>query len=591
MNAPKSDHPRLEELLLFSANQSLPEAERVELNELLRSNAEARLFASRFLTVDALLMDCLASNEAEQLHASRPPPIKADFKRPNWLARAALWIGAFHFFGNTTKAATTASNATTGTSILTKFSTIIVMKQSLVSLTALILILGGSGIYLIHRNNESKRAQLATMEAEIQSLSDQLDIQATNLSSRRSGGGTSPKSANIVQVLAILDGDNSISPQESAILDQFKNQLASMDAEALKNLLLDAEKISSPINGHVAEMIMSALILKEPAEATRIASQLIGRGSEFQFLLSGEAAKAFAAWLAKDPAAADAWYVATAAAGGLGGKSIAPNGLGNLAIERSFARLRFSAQVLTNPAEAAAMLATMLPVDVTAALKAVTDPNALAQILSKLSPDQKGPAAEGTVKAMAASDLNAAFNWAKSLEMDEPARNALLATGIEAAISSGKLDLAGVSEWSKNLSLDAGRRSEMLVSAATSASLIPSKDENVIDVENSVVWDRVAERIDWLRKEAPAESAGTAVGTYLGQLASNSHNLDKSLKAYESEVARQGNIDPDLTITFARYLSQTGEDDTFDAAALKLLKQLPPSGKKDNMIQLIELNR
>ena len=131
----------------------------------------------------------------------------------------------------------------------------------------------------------------------------------------------------------------------------------------------------------------------------------------------------------------------------------------------------------------------------------------------------------------------------------------------------------------------------MLVSAATSASLIPSKDENVIDVENSVVWDRVAERIDWLRKEAPAESAGTAVGTYLGQLASNSHNLDKSLKAYESEVARQGNIDPDLTITFARYLSQTGEDDTFDAAALKLLKQLPPSGKKDNMIQLIELNR
>ena len=587
MNTPDNDHQRLEELLLVSANESLPEAERAELNELLRSNAGARLFASRFLTVDALLTDFLASSEAEQRHASPASPIKVDFNRPNWLARAAAWIGAFHVFANTAEAATTAS---TGTSILTNSTAIILMKKSLASLTALILILGGSGIYVIHRHNESSRARVGTMEAEIQLLSDQLGIKTSSVSSRGAGGGNSTKTVGVVQVLAIYEGDNMISMQEAAILDQFKKQLAAMDAEALKNLLLDAEKISSPINDRVAEMIMDALVLRDPAEATRIASQLIGRGSEFQFLFSAAAAKAFDAWLAKDPAAADAWYVATAAAGGLGGRSIAPNGLEDYAIDRSFARSRFSALVLANPAEAAAMLATMLPVDVTAALKSVTDPNALRQILPKLAPAQKGAAAEGAIKAMAASDLQAAFTWAKSLEMDEPARNALLATGIEAAVSNGKLDLAGVSEWSKDLSLDAKRRSAMLVSAATSVSLIPRENENVIDVENSVYWDRVAERIDWLRKEAPTESAGNAVGTYLGQLAYNSHNLDKSIKAYESEVARQGNIDPDLTIEFAQRVSIAG-DDNFDAAALKILKQLPPSGKRDEMIQLIEMNR
>jgi hypothetical protein len=588
------DLERLEELLLSSASRSFPEAERAELNALLRDNAEARTIAARSLSFDATLAECLTASEARHRHArplrtTGPTPVTVDFKRTNWLAKAAVWIGAFHLFGNTAKAAGTAS-ATTRTTLLTQSTIAILMKKAVASITSAILVLGGTGIYVIHRNNESSRARVDTMEAEIHSLSDQLGIKTTSISNRRAGITDSQRTVSITQVLAIHDGDNRITMQEGAVLDQFNNQLAAMDAESLRNLLLDAEKISSPINGRVAEMIMAALVLKDPAEATQVASQLIGRGSEFQFLFSAAAAKAFDAWLAKDPAAADAWYVATAAAGGLGGKSIAPNGLEDLSIDRSFARSRFSKQVLANPAEAADMLATMLPADVTAALKTVTDPDALRQILPKLSPAQKGPAAEGAIKAMAASDLKAAFTWAKSLEMDEPARNHLMATGIEAAVGNGKLDLAGVSEWSKDLSLDAKRRSEMLVSAATSVSLIPRENEHVIDVENSVVWDRVAERIDWLRKEAPTESAGKAVGTYLGQLASSSHNLDKSIKAYESEVARQGNINPDLTIAFAQQGSIAG-DDNFDAAALRLLKQLPPSGKRDEMIQLIDMNR
>lgn len=563
---------RLEELLFASAGQSLSEVERTELNALLRDHAEARTYAVRHLTIDLLLAESLAAKEhattfqLTSISAGRP------LIRSNWLARAAAWIGAFHIFSNTAKA-----------------TAVILMKKTVTSITAAILVLGGTGTYVIHHSNESSRDRVAKMEAEILSLSDQLGIESTNSTQRNAGAGNARKPVSVMQVSAILS-DSVISSHESAQYREFMEQLAAMDAEALENLLLDAEKISSPIHGRVAEMIMSTLISKDPAVATRIASQLIERGSEFQFLLSSAAAKAFGAWLAKDPAAADAWYVATAAAGGLGGKSIAPNGLEDHAIDRSFARSRFSALVLANPAAAAAMLATMLPVDVTAALKSVIDPNAIRQILPLLPPAQKGPAAEGAIKAMAAKDLDAAFTWAKSLEMGERERDSLLATGIEAAVENRKLDLPGVVEHSKNLNLDAERRSEMLVSAATSVSLIPRKNKHRIEVDNSVYWDSVAERIDWLRKEAPADSADRMVGDYLGNLSYASHNLKKSLEAYDHEIFRQGRIDPDLTIAFAFDLALR-DDDSAKAAALKLLNKLPPSEKRDEMIQNVEMNR
>ncbi len=563
---------RLEELLFSSGCEPFSEAERAELNALLRDNSEARIFAAQFLSIDALLAESLATHEHST--AFQPIPISKgkSFTRPNWLARAAAWVGAFHLFNNTAKA-----------------TTVIVMKKTVTSITAAILVLGGSGIYVIHRNNESSRDRMAKMETEIQSLSDQLGIQSTSSTQRKAGTENSRKQVSVTQMSAILS-DSKIFSHELAQYSAFKEQLAAMDAESLKNLLLDAEKISNPIHGRVAEMIVHALISKNPAVATQIASQLIGRGSEFQFLLSSAATKALGAWLTKDPAAANAWYLETAAAGGLIGKNIPPNGLEDNAIDRSFARLCFASLVGTNPSEAATMLATMLPGDVTTALQTVTDPNALRQILPKLSPAQQGTAAEGAIKAMAAKDLDAAFAWAKSLGMEDRERDSLLATGIEAAVQNRKIDLPEVAERSKNLNLDAKRRSELLISAATNVSLIPRKNEHVIDVENSVYWDRVAERIDWLRKEASADAADQMVGDYLGSLSYASHNLKKSLEAYENEVSRQGKIDPALTIAFAFDLGM-GQDESAKAAALKLLNKLPPSEKRDNVIQGIETNR
>jgi hypothetical protein len=455
------------------------------------------------------------------------------------------------------------------------------MKKTLISITALILVLGGSSMYLIHRSNDSSRARLASMENEILSLSNQLGINTTTASNKRSGMTHSPKTIGITQVMAIFEGDNVLNSQEGAILRKFQEQLTAMDADSLANLLLDAEKISSPINGRIAEMIMKELILKSPADATRIASQLIGRGNDFQFSLSSAAADAFEAWLAKDPAEADAWYVATADAGGLGGKSIAPNGLENTAIDRSFARLRFAAQASANPTEAAAMIATMLPTDVTTALQTVTDPEALLKILPALSPEQKGPAAEGAIKSMAAKDINAAFTWADSLGMQVSERDALLASGIEAAVAGGKLDLAGAAEWTKKLKLDEQRRSSLQVAVAVSSTF---KEERVAD------WNLVADRSDWLRKEAPPELANQLIGDYLGRLAYNSRNPDQSFKAYEQEFARLGGPDAELTIAYTFWLRTIGSDYLTDQA-MKYLQALPESQKRDEAIRSLQSNR
>lgn len=589
MSAAEFDKQRLEELLLISANESLPEAERAELNAILRSSAAARMFAVRTLTFDSLLTESLKAIEVTERHtaefrADRGAPLEVDFKprtrTRTWLARAAAWVGGFHLIGHSAEAASTTA-AAKGSSVLTQSAIALLMKKTVTSITAAILVLGGAGIYVIHRGNESSRARLASMEAEIQSLGDQLGIESTGLANRRPGTTGSQRAVGITRVIAIYDGDNVINPEEGEILQRFKEQLAAMDVVSLETLLLDAEKISNPINDSVAELIMAELIRKSPADATRISSELIGRGSEFQFSLSSAAANAFAAWLAEDPAAADAWYVATAAADGLGGKSIAPNGLEHLAVDRSFARLRFAAQVAANPAEAAAMIATMLPADVTTALQTVTDPDALRQILPALGPEQKGPAAEGAIKAMAAKDLDAAFTWANSLGMEDRERDTLLASGIEAAVADGKLDLAGAAERSKDLKLDAQRRSGLQVAVAVSSTF---KEERVAD------WDRVADRTDWLRKEAPPELANKMVGDFIGRVAYNSRNPDQSFKAYEEEVARLGGPNPELTIAYTFWLGTTGSNRLTDQA-MKYLQDLPASPKRDEAIRNLENNR
>jgi hypothetical protein len=79
------------------------------------------------------------------------------------------------------------------------------------------------------------------------------------------------------------------------------------------------------------------------------------------------------------------------------------------------------------------------------------------------------------------------------------------------------------------------------------------------------------------------------VGEYLGRLSYASHNLEKALESYQQEVSRQGEMDPELTITFAHYLS-TARNDSAYAAALKLLDKLPASEKRNDAIESIKMN-
>jgi hypothetical protein len=156
--------------------------------------------------------------------------------------------------------------------------------------------------------------------------------------------------------------------------------------------------------------------------------------------------------------------------------------------------------------------------------------------------------------------------------------------GIEAAVAAGKLDLDGVAEWSKNLDLDSARRANLQVTAAVNSSFMPGGDKPMAD------WDRVADRTAWLRREAPPESASKIVGDYLGKLAYQSRTPDQSFKAYEQEVARQGTIDPALTIAYTFHLGLF-QSDYLSGQALKYLRQLPVSGERDEAIRNIETNR
>lgn len=574
MNPSTFDPKRLDELLLLSAGKTLTENERSELNSMLREHPEARSFASRSLMVDSLLSEGLIANEIRHKHKINPT-ITA--RKPSYLARAAAWIGAFLIVGKQAQAATTGSVTITQTTI------VLLMKKTATSVTFAIVVLGTAGTYAIHHQNKSIKERVTGMESEIATLSDQLGIHTHLPMGRGLGSEDKKKSINALQLQAIF-ADNKITREENAVYEAFQQQLLTMDVESLKNLLLDAEKISNPIEGHLASAVLKQLIMLDPAEATRISTLLISRCNSFHFSLATSAAEAFGEWLEKDPIAADAWYREIRSNGILTPKSIPPHGLEEHALDRSFERLRFKSMVQSNPTEAEAMLATMLPGDVTMALREVTDPDALRKILPKVQPEQKIEAAKGVIEAMAANDPNAAHQWARSLGMTDRESDTLMAGGIKEAVASGKLDLNAVSEWTKKLDLDATTRADTQVDAVLSASRMPGGDSRAID------WNRVTERIDWLRKEAAPESADRMVGEYLGKLAYNSQSPDQSFKAYEAEIARRNNADPALTIAYARYIGMIGPD-RYSEQALQYLHALPPSKDRDNVIHMIQINR
>jgi hypothetical protein len=571
--------PRLDELMLLAAGNSLTEEERQEINQILREDMDARAYVAKNLYFESMLVDCLKTQGI--INDFKKPDI-TPLRKPHYFARAAAWIGAFLFLTDKSQAATVgAASITKSTINLTTIT--LLMKKSLTSVTLAILILGGAGSYAVHQQNTSAKQRVTKMESEIKSLSDQLGIKSSHRPDQGHSSSNLKPSVDVLQLLAIFD-DHKITRGEKVLYDNFQKQLLTMDAEALKNMLLDAEKISAPVNGHLASEIMKQLINIDPAQAAEIGTLLCNRSNTFNYTLATDAAKAFATWLLKDPTAADQWYRQTLASGGLRSTSIPPNGLEEYAIDRSFERLRFQTMVKINPNEAESMLATMLPRDVTAALKNITEPEALRKILPKLQPEQRSNAATGVVEEMATNDPQAAYAWTRTLGMPTREADTLMAGSLKDAVANGKLDLPSVAEWAKKLDVDPSTRSKTLVDSAVSASRVPGDDAKATD------WNRTSERIDWLRKEISPESADRMVGEYLGKLAYDSRTPDQSFKAYEAEIARRGNPDPALTISFASRIGIIGPT-RFSDQALKYLYAIPPSPERDNAIDMIKLNR
>jgi hypothetical protein len=575
---------RLESLLFASVNEAFSPAEREELNAILRGSAEARKFAAQFLTIDAVLAETLAASRVAELYTQPvepvlPKPIQFASTRPGWLSRAASWASGFSLFGG--NFAHAASKAATG--LLPKASYSIFMTKTTITIAGAILILGGSTLTVLHHKNNQTSARVAQLEVESNALRRELGLSPNSEHTGANGsngasGRPAATSRITIPLLMAIHGKSRLTMEEGMALRAFEDQLASMDAESTKQLILEAETIGE-VPSRFYEQLLKALIKKDPAVATSLATRLALASPQFDWLVSSCSAEAFKQWLAIDFAAAEAWYATTAAAGGLYGKSIPANGLEKSAVDRSLPMALFAAALRSNPQAAETMLAGLLPEDVTLAMQDIKEPSIVERILPKLSPDQRRRAASATIKELGAKDFDAAIAWANSLNLGSQ-QDVLAADAVIAAHSHGKLALNDVAQWSKTLNISDKERGDMLGEAARHAST----------VNKQVVWANVAENCNWLRESAPQGVAGEQVGRLLGLLALNRLEVSAAVKAYEQEQARQNTPDPSLAITFARYLGQ-GSHSTCTTEALKILDTLPPSPERDDARSVIELNR
>lgn len=109
MNQKPFDVTRLETLLFLAAGNLLTEAESSEISRILRDHPTARSFAARSLILDSLLIESLAMQEVRTRYERPSSPVVT---KPQYMARAAAWIGAFFLIEQQAQAATTSAAVT-----------------------------------------------------------------------------------------------------------------------------------------------------------------------------------------------------------------------------------------------------------------------------------------------------------------------------------------------------------------------------------------------------------------------------------------------------------------------------------------------
>ena len=314
------------------------------------------------------------------------PSMRPDISPMSRFARAAAWLGAFTWFGNKAQAAGT----TTSTILMTK-------TASSTAITAAILITGGGTLYLIHQENQQSIARVKHLEevnrrGMVPPAANTIPIRPDATGSENKTNAAATPRDRLNRWRKLFSGEDLGNPQEVSKLSlEFYRKMETMNAEEFTQIAVEAEQM-----GDLPNMLVSLLVhsfaKKSPEGATVHGTRLAAIAPEYDLKVVASAASAFTSWLAKDPAAAHAWYQDASAKGLLVQKTIPPVGKEAFALHRHLSRIRFSALLESSPQQAEAMIPSMLPDDAVTAIQDARNRNKLqeteaAEWIRRVGPD------------------------------------------------------------------------------------------------------------------------------------------------------------------------------------------------------------
>lgn len=385
---------------------------------------EAVALADRFLT---------SSASRHTPSPSFPRPLKKSSPR---LARAALWLGAFTWFGNKAQAATTAT-----TLLMTKTTTTTIITASL-------LLVGGGTIYHLHEKSEDATARVQQLQERKQAL---LGITADNAAARQ----TSKSSLNSANNTAYLHRLNQAIRVEGegggyklSMDPDVVKEMDEMDLMTLKELLSEAQKNGS--DTFILVSILAGISQKSRAEFVSLTAYILTVTNEESLAvtaLRNHFDMSFTDWLEEDQAAADQWYFSAIASGELIPKGIPKEGQERHIPERILTRARFQKLMESEPEQAAAMVTQMMPQDIVISLSAPrqdyekvnTTPEYISRLVKKLPPGQQSIALQHYVDFLAGRDFTKAATWLDAVDIADSAQASLTSRAAQSAYQQKKL--------------------------------------------------------------------------------------------------------------------------------------------------------
>jgi hypothetical protein len=382
---------------------------------------EAVALADRFLASSAL----------------RPSATRPLKKSPPRLARAAIWLGAFTWFGNKAQAATTAT-----TLLMTKTTTTTIITASL-------LLVGAGTIYQLHEKSQEATASVAVLQEKKQAL---LQVPATDRASTRTPTkATRSLSANAEYLNRLKESIKTaqVGAHFSAQIDtSIFDEMDQMDMETTKELLIEAHK--NRMSSLILERMLEKIAARSLADATSLSALVFTDfpdDSPFNVNLERNFRGYLKNWLTSDPVAAEQWCTAAMASDEFAPKGISEQGHQGNTPHRIIAQARFIGLLQVDPERAVASVGNALPSDIVSSMvtygEHLSNPKVetalLSRVVKQLPPQQQKQALAPFLERELYDNYAGTSKWLEALDVDQTLRITLLNQATQAAYRNQKI--------------------------------------------------------------------------------------------------------------------------------------------------------